>query len=154
MKVPITQPLALGKDYCYPLVTNQNFQGEIMTRPKTAFEVYLEAHPDQMQGNTNKPVMFFDPNTEQPGMRDFRVKQVDASAPDPDGYGKFTPGGMSDPKDSSVMGSAPTSPEPPEEPVVLPAPVVKEPPVSPSPASPASPVTAGPKSPNTRNART
>jgi hypothetical protein len=117
-----------------------------MSQPKTAFEVFLEANPDHTTGNTNKPVVFFSPNTTQDSMRDFRAQQVSANGPDPEGYDKFTPGG-SGPKGSSVMVSAPTSPESSEDAKELPVTAEKV-------QSPPSPVIAGPKSTTGKNAKT
>jgi hypothetical protein len=107
-----------------------------VTQPKTAFQVYLESHPKDLQGNTNKPVVFFEPNSTQDGMRDFRVKQVPVDAEDPKGYEKFTPGGPDDPKDSSATASAPTSPVPKEPEKVPSVPVVKGSVAPPDPESP------------------
>lgn len=81
---------------------------------KTAFELYLEANPSKRVEGDTAPVVYFEANTTQKGMADFRPVTVPADAPDPDGYREFIMGDgfMVNPKGPlSATASAPTSPE-------------------------------------------
>lgn len=66
----------------------------------TGFDLYLQNNPGAENQSAKQPVVYFEAGTDQPGMRDFRPKQlpiVEVSSEE-------------DPKGSSVMVTAPTLP--------------------------------------------